>query len=89
MYLPKTCFAGRILIRHDLVDGLDWRTPCPIPPEEVLPFDPPMYFCAGHFTSAVDTFWDVLDRAGLIDHGIARPPADEFDEIVTSLRSQE
>lgn len=87
MYLPKSCFAGRILIRREPVNGVDWLRTCPVPPEMALPLDPPMYFCVRHFNSAVHMFYPVLDELGLIDHGVVQGPMDDFDEIMRNLRS--
>jgi hypothetical protein len=85
MYLPKTCFAGRIIIREDRLAGLEWSQPCPVPPEEVLPFEPPMYFCVQHYGAAVDSIWDAFDEVGLVDHGIVAGPRDEFDRMMEQL----
>lgn len=87
MYLPKTCFVGRIIIRTDGLAGLDWRTPCRVPPEEMLPFDPPMYFCVRHYDAVAEGLYDILDAAGLIDHDVVAGPMDEFDAIMGRLRS--
>lgn len=84
MYLPKTCFAGRIIIRDDGMGGLNWTQPCPVPPEEMLPFTPPMYFCVPHYDVLVDELYETLDRDGLIDHDLVTPP-DEFDMMVRRL----
>lgn len=88
MYFPSTCFAGRIVLREDRLGGLDWTHACPIPPEDCIPLNPPMFFCPQHYQVAADLLYEVFDRAGEIDHSIVGgpvPPLDEFDQIVGEL----
>jgi hypothetical protein len=85
MQMPSTCFAGRIVIRQDRIGGLDWENPCPIPPEDTIPFHPPWYFCTQHYMVMIEIVWDVLDEMGLVDHDIVAGPPDEFDEMVAQL----
>lgn len=85
MQMPSTCFAGRIIIRHDRLGGLDWDRPCPIPPEDQIPFTPPWFFCVQHYCVMVDLVWDVLEAQGLIDHDVVAGPPDEFDLLVAQL----
>lgn len=86
MVWPKNCMAGRMIIREDRLGGLDWQTSCRVPPECMLPTDPPLYFCVPHYEAAVDEVWTVFDGAGLIDHGIVAGPPDEFDRLIERLR---
>lgn len=82
MRFPSTCFAGRIVIRHDLLGGLDWTRPCVVPAENELPMVPPMYFCSPHYGVLADSLAEMFDRVGLLDQGIVTGPLDDFDALM-------
>lgn len=88
MNFPSTCFAGRIIFREDRLGGLDWTRACPIPPENFVPLNPPMFFCTQHYQVAADFLYDFFDRLGAIDHSIVGAPGtplDEFDRLIAGL----
>lgn len=89
MLFPSTCFSGRIVIREDGLAGLDWTTPCRIPPETRIPTEPAMFFCVQHGQAIYDVLFGMFDPQGLIDHDIVMGPGDEFDELIDRLRSLE
>lgn len=85
------CFAGRIVIREDRIGGLVWNQPCPIPPENKIAFpspEAPLYFCVQHYEVFVDSCYEALERAGLIDHDIVVEPPDDFDLLVQAMSEQ-
>lgn len=82
---PKSCFAGRIVIRRDRLADLVWDVPCPVPTEVALPTRPPMYFCVRHGEAIFESMYEVCDRMGLIDHDIVAGPEDEFDVLMDRL----
>lgn len=86
MVLPTSkCFAGRIIVRQDGLDGLDWATPCPVPTETTLATKPPMYFCVRHGESAVQVIYRAFEAAGLMDYSVVADPEDEFEELMQRL----
>lgn len=74
--LPSTCFVGRILFREEFGDQ-----PCPIPAENVLPVEPPMYFCSTHIGPVMDLLDEQLDRLGLMDFSIVHGSESDADGL--------
>lgn len=71
MLFSSKCFVGRIVFRSEAPDGVDWRTACPVPAENVLDFDPPMFFCSPHFQSLETIMYGPLAAAGLLDRSVS------------------
>lgn len=86
---PSTCFAGRIIFnRGGLDQTLEWDRPCPVPPECVVPLEPPLYFCVGHYDAVMDHLYGQFERQGLINESIVAEPMDEFDAMMQRLRDE-
>lgn len=71
------------MIFHGPDTALDWTSPCPIPAENELPFDPPMYFCSPHYQVLTDVLYEHFIRAGRLIPGIlggpGEAPADDLE----------
>lgn len=86
MFPTSRCFAGRIIIRSERVDGLIWDRDCPIPAEVMVPTDPPMYFCVQHGESVYGQLYEAFEAQGLIDHSIVDiGPWTQFEELMQRL----
>lgn len=83
--MPSTCFAGRIIVRSDRLGGLDWTTPCPVPAENILEFDPPMYFCSPHMEPITFVMYDRLVAMGAVLPGILGGPVEPAEDALESL----
>lgn len=82
MRFPSSCFAGRIVVRHDRLGGFDWTVACPVPTETYVPTVPPMFFCVAHGDAIYETLYEAYQKLGLIDHNLVSEPMDDFDRLV-------
>jgi len=88
--MPSTCFAGRVVFAGPHLDPeLNWDRPCPIPPECMVPTQPPMYFCCQHYDAVMNHLYATFDRMGFVDHRILAGPPDEFDRMIERLRQDQ
>lgn len=87
--MSSLCFSGRIIVRHDQFGGLDWSQPCPVPAENTLETEPPMYFCSPHMAVVAGALFEVFDRAGVLDDGVVAAPPDELDRMLEGQRRSE
>jgi hypothetical protein len=88
MKYPSTCFAGRVIIREDRMGGLDWKTPCPIPPEEYVPTEPAMFFCVQHYDVGMAQLWHAFADSGLLDYDIVAGPRSPFEDLIEQLQAR-
>lgn len=79
MRFTNRCFVGRIIKRDEPIGGLDCQAPCQVPAENILPTDPPMYFCSPHYAVLHDLLPASLARAGLL------PPSFPSDSLGSLL----